>query len=94
MPECGIPNRQKRARATDLSCKNDYYTAPANPNGSTSYRFFTDDDRFLIADRLEERAPEGVARKARPSARAMAAIDRPAARKTPIGSLSSSDRCE
>jgi hypothetical protein len=31
---------------------------------------------------------------ARPSARAMAAIDRPAARKTPIWSLSSSDRCE
>src|SRR6516165_7725965 len=31
---------------------------------------------------------------ARPSARAMAPIDRPAARKTPIWSLSSSDRCE
>jgi hypothetical protein len=41
--KCGIPNRKKRGRATDLSCKNDDFAAPANPNGSTSYRFFTDD---------------------------------------------------
>jgi hypothetical protein len=42
-PECGIPNRKKIASATNLSCKNDYFAAPANPNKSTNHAFFTDD---------------------------------------------------
>jgi hypothetical protein len=42
-PESGIPNRKKIALATNLSRKNDYFAAPANPNKSTNQQFFTDD---------------------------------------------------
>jgi hypothetical protein len=63
-------------------------------------------DHRQIEDRMNftrENPPDGSAFRcsslemvvfARPSARAMAPVDRPAARKTPIWSLSSSERCE
>jgi hypothetical protein len=52
------PKSQETRRATDLSCKNDYFGAPANPNRSTSYRFFPTTLQHSSVERdVQQQAP-------------------------------------